>query len=96
MSLADFRSRISALFRGRQQRDKRFLEILLSDDDMIAVVLRGHLVVEELLFSAIAAHCQEPEKLRSAWFTRFKRGPTHGAVVSAGRNGSGRRIPGCA
>jgi hypothetical protein len=29
-------------------------------------VLRGHLVIEELLYTAIAAHCQEPDLLKDA------------------------------
>jgi hypothetical protein len=65
MSLTDFESKLKALFSQREQRDDRLLDILRSDDDLISVVLRGHLVVEELLLSAIAAHCQEPEHLGS-------------------------------
>jgi hypothetical protein len=38
----------------------QLFEILTSDDDVVTLVLRSHLVIEELLYTAIAAHCQEP------------------------------------
>jgi hypothetical protein len=44
----------------------QLFEILTSDDDVVTLVLRGHLVIEELLYTAIAAHCQEPDLLKDA------------------------------
>ncbi len=61
-----FRSTLHSLFEEREVRDKRLFELLTSDDDLVTLVLRGHLVIEELLFSAIAAHCNDPEFLKKA------------------------------
>jgi|GEM_PF-4479750 hypothetical protein len=41
-------------------------QILTTEDDLISIVLRGHLVLEELLFSAVAAHCPNAEYLKMA------------------------------
>ncbi len=50
----------------RAARDARLGEILKNDDDLISLVLRGHLVAEEVLYAAVAAHCPRPEHLSSA------------------------------
>lgn len=64
--LPAFESTLRSIFESREIRDKRLFELLKSEDDLVSVVLRSHLVIEELLFSAIAAHCEEPDRLRDA------------------------------
>jgi len=64
--LSNFDDTLQSLFESRDVRDKRLFKILTSDDDLVTLVLRGHLVIEELLFAAIAAHCQEPDLLQDA------------------------------
>jgi hypothetical protein len=62
--MSDFESRIKAIFATGEDRGARLREHLSNNDDLIGVVLRGHLVLEELLFAAVSAHCQEPEHLK--------------------------------
>ena len=64
--LSKFKDTIHSCFDNRDARDKRLFEILTSDDDVVTLVLRGHLVIEELLFTAIAAHCQDSKFLKDA------------------------------
>ena len=64
--MAEFESSLKSIFGAREERSQRFLEILRTPDDLVSLVLRGHLVVEELLFAAVSAHCQEPEHLKTA------------------------------
>lgn len=58
--------KIHSLFEDQDVPDKRLLEILTSDDDVVTWVLGGHLVIEELLFSAIAVHCLHTDFLKKA------------------------------
>ena len=64
--MAEFKSRLKSIFGAREERGQRFHEILRTPDDLVSLVLRGHLVVEELLFAAVSAHCQETEHLKIA------------------------------
>ena len=64
--MSNFKGEIGKLFKDREARDKRLAEILGEDSDVITLVLRGHLVIEELLFAAVSAHCQDPEHLKNA------------------------------
>lgn len=64
--MAEFESRLKAVFEAREGRGQRFNQILRTPDDLVSLVLRGHLVVEELLFAAISVHCQESEHLKTA------------------------------
>jgi hypothetical protein len=68
MSLPEFDAKLKALFADHKQRDDRLFEIFRKEDDLVSVVLRGHLVVEKLLFSAVAAHCVYPRELDSVQF----------------------------
>jgi len=62
----EFRDRLNCLWSSREERDQRLSQILKTEDDLISIVLRGHLVIEELLYSAIAAHCPTPAYLSKA------------------------------
>jgi hypothetical protein len=61
-----FRDKLERIHASRAERDKRLAEILAAEDDLISLVLRGHLVMEELLFSAVAAHCPNAAHLKAA------------------------------
>ena len=61
-----FEERWKALLAQHEDENERLYQILRSEDDLIAVVLRGHLVIEQLLRAAIAAHCPQPQHLSSA------------------------------
>lgn len=62
----DFRAKLKRLFSSGEERSKRLAEILKSEDDLTSIVLRGHLVLEELVFTAVAAHCVNPDYLKKA------------------------------
>lgn len=64
--MSDFDSRIKAIFDAGEDRGQRLQLLLSTPDDLISLVLRGHLIIEELLFTAVAAHCRDPEHLDSA------------------------------
>ena len=64
--MEEFRDKLDRIHSSLDERDKRLAEILAAEDDLISLVLRGHLVMEELLFSAVAAHCQNAAHLKAA------------------------------
>ena len=64
--LDEFEQKVRAIFDRRGERDGELFQILESPDDVVSIVLRGHLVIEELLFTAIAAYCMDVEQLRRA------------------------------
>ena len=64
--MTDFDTRINAIFNAGNERSEKLRALLAAPDDLIALVLRGHLVLEELLFAAAAAHCQDPDHLKAA------------------------------
>ena len=66
--MSQYKSIIGPVLEAHDERAKQLLALLGSSNDLIAIVLRGHLVVEELLFEAISAHCQDREQLEAAKF----------------------------
>lgn len=64
--MSEYKSIIAPVLDARNERDKQLLSLLTSSDDVITIVLRGHLIVEELLFAAVGAHCQDQEQLKAA------------------------------
>jgi uncharacterized protein YutE (UPF0331/DUF86 family) len=62
----DFEKRIEAISEIRSQRSSRYLAILEESEDLTALILKGHLVVEELLTSGIEAYCQDVDQLKKA------------------------------
>lgn len=58
--------RITALETSIDKRNERLFELLSTDDDLVALVLRAHLIAEEFLLTAIAAYCESPERLKEA------------------------------
>ncbi len=64
--MAEFKSILKSLLGTREERSQRFDQILRTPDELVGLVLRGHLIVEELLYAAVSAHCQEAGHLRTA------------------------------
>jgi len=64
----DFKAKLNAISDARKLQDEQYSVLLRSDDDIISLVLRAHLIMEELLFAAIAAHCPTPEHLQNIQF----------------------------
>jgi hypothetical protein len=61
-----FHDKIHRIFESHEKRSDELFELLKQEDDTVSVVLRGHLVLEQLLFAAIAAHCPNPAALQGA------------------------------
>jgi hypothetical protein len=59
-------SRIDAIFSAGDARSEKLRAFLVGPEDLISLVLRGHLVLEELLFAACAAYCRDAEQLKNA------------------------------
>jgi hypothetical protein len=66
MEMSEFQQRIRAVFDTANERSDRVKQLLGKTDDLASLVLRGHLVLEELLFAAVEAHCQQPKHLTKA------------------------------
>lgn len=64
--MRDFEADISEVFAEGEARRERLVALLPESDDLVGLVLRGHLVLEELLFVACAAFCAAPEHLKGA------------------------------
>jgi hypothetical protein len=64
--MVEYRSALKPTLEAREARSQRLHQILRTPDDLIALVLRGHLFIEELLFAAVLAHCQDIEHLKAA------------------------------
>jgi hypothetical protein len=64
--MAEYESPLKSTFESREARSQRLHEILRTPDNVIGLVLRGHLFIEELLFAAVEAHCKDAEHLKMA------------------------------
>ena len=64
--MVDGQSEMKGLFTAAESRSDRWTELLKQSDDLVAVVLRGHLVFEEILFRVVQSHCTVPEHLAGA------------------------------
>ena len=62
----DVDKQLDELFEAQDQRSARYSEMLPKTDDVALVVLKGHLIVEEMLFAIAAAHCARPAELEKA------------------------------
>lgn len=63
---------VHAIFAAGQDRGERWTTLLKTSDDLVAVVLRGHLVFEEILFRVVQTHCLSPEHLGDAKLRFFQ------------------------
>ena len=66
MKDTEFDTRIDAFFRERDARSDTHLKMLKETDDLTALLLKGHLIAEELITTAIEAYCREPHYLSQA------------------------------
>lgn len=66
MDDVDFEAWIKALSLERYARSDKYLSILREADDLTALILKGHLIVEELLTVGIETYCADIEQLRQA------------------------------
>lgn len=64
--MADFDEKIAQVFADGDARRAKIESLLPTSDDLVGLVLRGHLLVEELLFSSCAAFCRDAEQLKGA------------------------------
>lgn len=64
--MAKFSSDIAHLFEESERRGERYLSLLRREGDLVSVVLRGHLIMEELLYRTVQSHCESPEHLDEA------------------------------
>jgi hypothetical protein len=64
--MVEYKSPLKSTLEAREARSQRLHQILRTPDDVVGLVLRGHLFIEELLFAAIEAHCQDAEHLKTA------------------------------
>ncbi|MEW6688702.1 MAG: hypothetical protein AB1452_06365 [Pseudomonadota bacterium] len=64
--MAEYKSALKSTLEAREARSQRLQEILRTPDDVVGLVLRGHLFIEELLFAAVEAHCKDAEHLKAA------------------------------
>lgn len=59
-------SKFDVIFSAGDARSDRLRTFLTAPEDLISLVLRGHLVIEELLFTACSAYCRDAEHLKHA------------------------------
>ena len=64
IEMVEYKSALKSTLEAREVRSQRLHEILRTPDDVIGLVLRGHLFIEELLFAAVEAHCKDAEEFR--------------------------------
>lgn len=62
----DVTTQLNDLFAAQEERSKRYQALLPNSDDVSLVVLKGHLVIEEMLFEIAASHCARREELSKA------------------------------
>jgi uncharacterized protein YutE (UPF0331/DUF86 family) len=63
--MAKFPKKLQALSSKHKKKHRDLDKLLLKNDDIIALILRSHLIAEESLYDAIAAYCQNPDRLLS-------------------------------
>jgi hypothetical protein len=66
MTTSPLEARLEQIFRDPDERSRELRLKLTTPNDLVGVVLRGHLVVEELLSASCGAYCKHPEHLHAA------------------------------
>ena len=61
-----FEAKLNAVFTSQERRSQRVVSLLEGGDVLVGLGLRGHLAMEELPFTACAAHCADPKQLERA------------------------------
>ena len=60
------KSHFEKVFDARHERAERYSDLLSQSDDVTLTVLKGHLVIEELLYALAEQHCPNPAQLAKA------------------------------
>lgn len=64
--MSRYSTEIASIFDEADRRSERYLSLLKREGDLPSIVLRGHLVLEELLYQWLHSHCLSPEHLDDA------------------------------
>lgn len=64
--MSQYSSEIAEIFEEADRRREKYLALLKREGDLSSIVLRGHLILEELLYRCLQAHCVSPEHLDAA------------------------------
>jgi hypothetical protein len=60
------KSHFEKVFDVRHEKAERYSDLLAQSDDVTLTVLKGHLVIEELLYALAEDHCANPAHLAKA------------------------------
>ncbi|WP_152613289.1 hypothetical protein [Inquilinus limosus] len=80
--MEDIKKEFDHLAEQGEQRSKRYMSLLPNSDDVVLVTLKGHLIIEEILFAIAAVHFADPiwlqkARLRFAQLVPLVRGLIH-------------------
>ena len=64
--MAEFDAKKAEFVKAADQRADRYHSLLEQESDLVSIVLRGHLVFEEVLFRIVQTHCANPDRLEDA------------------------------
>ena len=62
----DADQQLNELYAAQERETDRYSALLPKTDDVSLVVLKGHLIIEEMLFEIAASHCAIPKELENA------------------------------
>jgi hypothetical protein len=65
----DVKAQMDELFKASEERSDRYLALLPRTGDVSLVVLKGHLMIEEMMIAIAANHCPDPDELAKARLT---------------------------
>lgn len=66
---AEVKEQLDELHRISEDRWARYQQMLPKSDDVSLVVLKGHLIIEEMLYAIAVVHCANPDELTKARLT---------------------------
>lgn len=62
----DVKTQLDELNKVSDEQWERYRQLLPKSDDVSLVVLKGHLIIEEMLYSIVEEHCANPSPLADA------------------------------
>ena len=65
----DVKAQLDELHKISDEQWERYRKLLPESDDVSLVVLKGHLIIEEMLYSIAQEHCAYPNSLERANLT---------------------------
>ncbi|MBI3810187.1 MAG: hypothetical protein HY284_06985 [Nitrospirae bacterium] len=65
----DVKAQLDELHKISDEQWERYRQLLPKSDDVSLVVLKGHLIIEEMLYAVAQEHCANPESLVKAKLT---------------------------